>query len=94
MYVTVTTIKLPKEHMDRVAAAFRKSAPDLKQFSGFLGFELWTNDDTLQAVARWESREAVEAYTKSDMFHAHHGGPGAQQGPGGQVAGFEGEVVV
>lgn len=93
MYVTVTTIKLPKEHMDRVAAAFRKAAPDLKQFNGFLGFELWTNEDTLQAVARWESRAAMEAYTSSDAFRAHHGG-GAQQGPGGQVTGYEGEVVV
>jgi heme-degrading monooxygenase HmoA len=94
MYVSVTTIKLPREQMDRVTAAFRRSAPDLKQFSGFLGLELWTSEDTLQAVARWESREAMEAYTKSESFRAHHGGPAGQQGPGGQVAGYEAEVVI
>lgn len=94
MFVTVTRISAPKEPLDRMAEAFRRSAPDLKQFTGFLGFELWRNEGTLEAVARWESRQAMEAYTNSDAFRSHHGGgAGGGQG-GGQVEYFDGEVVI
>jgi heme-degrading monooxygenase HmoA len=74
LFISVTRVKLPKERLERMAEAFRHGAPDLKQFPGFLGFELWTNDDTLEAVSRWESREAMEAYAHSEVFRAHHGG--------------------
>jgi len=94
MFVTVTRIQAPKPALDQMAAAFRRSAPDLKQFAGFLGFELWLNDTTLEAVARWESRTAMEAYTNSETFRGHHGGEGSQRGGGGQVEYFEGETVV
>lgn len=112
MFIAVTRIKAPKEHQERMAEAFRQAAPALKQFSGFLGFELWRGEDTLEAVSRWESREAMEAYTHSGMFQAHHPAPGGEQrqgeghgagqqgaahgagSGGGQVAHYEGEVVV
>jgi len=47
-------------------------------------------------VSRWESREAMEAYSRSAAFHAHHGhGAGAPQGPGaGSVEYYDGEVLV
>ncbi len=97
MFVTVTRVQLPKERLDRMAEAFRQGARDLKQFPGFLGFELWRNDDTLEAVSRWESREAMEAYSRSDAFRAHHG-RGATEGAAhpmpGQIEYFDGEVVV
>ncbi|HEY7347574.1 MAG TPA: antibiotic biosynthesis monooxygenase family protein [Ktedonobacterales bacterium] len=97
MFIAVTRVKLPKEPMQRMAEGFRRNAPDLKGFPGFLGLELWTNEDTLEAVSRWESREAMEAYSKSGMFQAHHGretGAGAQ-GPGaGQVEYYTGETLV
>jgi heme-degrading monooxygenase HmoA len=99
MFIAVTRVKLPKEAMERMADGFRKNAPDMKQFAGFLGLELWLSEDTLQAVSRWESREAMEAYSQSSAFHAHHGhGAGAQgapQGPGaGSVEYYTGEVLV
>lgn len=101
MFIAVTRVTAPKEATDRMAEAFRKAAPDLKQFPGFLGFELWRDEETLQAVSRWESRAAMEAYSKSGMFGAHHGGAGAPaqgQGEGqgrgaGAVAYYEGEVL-
>jgi heme-degrading monooxygenase HmoA len=74
VFISVTRVKLPKERLERMAEAFRQGAPDLKRFPGFLGFELWTNEDTLEAVSRWESREAMEAYAHSEVFRAHHGG--------------------
>jgi len=90
--VTVTRVQIPKEQQGHLAAAFRKGAQELKQFPGFLGFELWLNDTTLEAVSRWESRQAMEAYTQSDLFRAHHGRGGGGPPPG-QIEYFDGEVV-
>ena len=95
MFIAVTRVKLPREPRERMAEAFRKNAPDMKQFAGFLGLELWTNEDTLSAVSRWESREAMEAYSQSSAFHAHHGhGPGAQGSGAGGVEYYTSEVLV
>jgi heme-degrading monooxygenase HmoA len=106
MFIAVTRVKLPKEHLERMAEGFRRAAPDMRQFSGFLGLELWRSEDTLEAISRWESRQAMEVYSNSDLFRSHHGRPTSgrpagggettgQQGPGaGQVAYYEGEVVV
>jgi|GEM_PF-1098083 len=90
MFIAVTRVKLPKEPMERMAEAFRRGAQDLKQFPGFLGFELWLNEDTLEAVSRWESREAMEAYSRSDIFQAHHGGAASAAGHGAQGHGATG----
>ena len=99
MFVAVTRVKAPREALERMAAAFRKNAPDMKQFAGFLGLELWTNEDTLEAVSRWESREAMEVYSQSSAFQAHHGhGSGAQaasaSGGAGGIEYFTGEVLI
>jgi heme-degrading monooxygenase HmoA len=86
MFIAVTRIAAPAEALDRMAGAFRKAAPDLKQFKGFLGFELWRDTQSLQAVSRWESRAAMETYTRSSLFGAHHGGEtGAQAHGEGQA---------
>jgi len=94
MFIAVTHVKAPKEALERMMIGFRHAAPAMKQFSGFLGLELWRDEDSLRAVSRWESREAMEAYSKSDLFLAHHGGAPGAQGPGGQVEYYNGEVVI
>ncbi len=97
MFIAVTRVKLPKEALERMAEGFRRNAPDMKQFPGFLGMELWTNEDTLEAVSRWESREAMENYSRSSAFQAHHGRSAGAQGPGagaGQVEYYTGEVLI
>jgi heme-degrading monooxygenase HmoA len=101
MFIAVTRITAPPEALDRMAGAFRQAAPDLKQFAGFLGFELWRDADSLQAVSRWQSREAMEGYAASGAFGAHHGGQSGAQSQGGQGGGgggsvtyYDGEVVV
>lgn len=97
MFIAVTRVKLPKEAMERMADGFRKNAPDMKQFAGFLGLELWMSEETLQAVSRWESREAMEAYSRSSAFHAHHGHGAGAQAPAagaGSVEYYTGEVLV
>jgi heme-degrading monooxygenase HmoA len=85
MFIAVTRIALPPEQLEQMAEAFRRSAPDLKQFDGFLGLELWRDGESLQAVSRWESRAAMETYQRSEAFRAHHGG-GA---PSGQPHGHD-----
>jgi heme-degrading monooxygenase HmoA len=61
--------------------AFDRSAPSLKQFAGFVGFELWTSEEenTVMAVSQWESKEAYEGYINSETFKAHHGGASSEQ---------------
>lgn len=95
MFIAVTRIKAPQEALDHMAEGFRRNAPDLKQFPGFVGFELWRGEETLEAVSRWESKQAMEAYSRSPMFHAHHGrGTGAQEQSAAQIAQYTAEIIV
>lgn len=90
MFIAVTRIKgAPPQAIDRMVEAFRRGAQDLDQFAGFKGFELWRNEDTLEAVSRWESRQAMEEYTNSPAFGAHH----SRGGQGGEIAYYDAEVV-
>ena len=95
MFIAVTRIKAPQEALDRMAEGFRRNAPDLKQFPGFIGFELWRSEETLEAVSRWESKQAVEAYSRSPMFQAHHGkGTSPQEQNAVQLAQYTAEIIV
>jgi heme-degrading monooxygenase HmoA len=90
MFIAVTRIKdVPPPAIDRMVEAFRRGAQDLTQFAGFRGFELWRTENSLDAVSRWDSREAMEAYRASPAFGAHH--QGSQQG--GEVAWYDAEIV-
>jgi heme-degrading monooxygenase HmoA len=93
MFIAVTRIKAPRVAQERIVAGFRRGGGELKRFPGFVGLELWTNDDGLEAVSRWESREAMEAYRASPMFGAHHGS-GATSGPPAETVAFDAETVV
>lgn len=95
MFVAVTRISAPPQAQERIVEGFRRGGPELKRFPGFLGLELWRNDTTLEAVSRWESRAAMEAYRNSPMFGGHHSGTGAgQPGQGGETVSFDAETVV
>ncbi len=95
MFIAVTRIKAPLAAQERMVEGFRRGGPELKRFPGFLGFELWRNEDTLEAVSRWESREAMEAYRASPLFGAHHGSSGQQgSGPSAETVAFDAEIVV
>lgn len=97
MFIAVNRIAAPKEAMDHMTAAFHRNAESLKEFEGFIAFELWRGETTLDAVSKWESRAAYEAWRDSDNFLAAHAGSrGGQGGQGGgsSVAYYEGETVV
>jgi heme oxygenase (staphylobilin-producing) len=90
LFIAVTRIKgVPPAAIDRMVEAFRRGAQDLAHFDGFRGFELWRTENSLDAVSRWESREAMEAYRASPAFTAHH--QGSQQA--GEVAWYDAEIV-
>jgi heme-degrading monooxygenase HmoA len=93
MFIAVTRIKAPREAQERMVEGFRRGGPELKRFPGFVGFELWRNDNTLEAVSRWDSRESMEAYRASPMFGAHHG-PGSGSGISAETVAFDAETVV
>lgn len=92
MYIAVNRINAPAQALDRMIEAFHQNATSLKAFDGFIAFELWRGDDGLDAVSKWESRAAFEAWRSSDNFLASHAG--ARGGGGASVAYYEGEVVV
>jgi heme-degrading monooxygenase HmoA len=104
MFIAVTRMPVAPEQMAQISEAFRRSAPDMQRFPGFLGLELWRSADTLQAVSRWESRAAMEAYQQSAAFQAHHQGqvagerpaPGTAHPHGGAaaVAEYDAEIII
>jgi heme-degrading monooxygenase HmoA len=93
MFIVVNRITAPTEAMDRMTEAFHRNAGSLGDFEGFIAFELWRGETTLEAVTKWESREAFEAWRNSDNFLASHAGARSGQGGGAAVAYYEGEVV-
>jgi heme-degrading monooxygenase HmoA len=93
MFIAVTRIKAPSAAQERMIEGFRRGGPELRRFPGFLGLELWRNEETLEAVSRWESREAMDAYRDSPIFGAHHG-PGTGTGGSAETVNFDAEVVV
>ncbi|HTI14177.1 MAG TPA: antibiotic biosynthesis monooxygenase [Dictyobacter sp.] len=82
MFVSANKIRVPEEHRAHVFEGFRRALPAMKQYSGFLGLELWTAEDgSVLAISRWTSKEAMGEYTNSDMFKAHHPGASGEPDP-------------
>ena len=94
MFIAVNRITAPKEAMDRMTEGFRRNSASLKDFDGFIAFELWRGETTLEAVSKWESREAFDAWRNSENFLASHAGARSGQGGGSAATYYEGEVVV
>jgi heme-degrading monooxygenase HmoA len=98
MFIAVNSITAPTSAIDHMVEAFRKNAASLKGFEGFIAFELWRGEAGLEAVSKWASREAFDAWRTSDNFMAAHAGRGGQGGPNAQGGGaavsyYEGEVM-
>lgn len=94
MFVAVNRITAPEQAIERMVEGFRRNAESLKDFEGFVALELWRGDGTLDAVSKWGSRVAFEAWANSDSFLASHGfARGQGGGAGAAVAYYEAEVV-
>ena len=72
MFIAVNKIVVPAPQQERIMQEFARRADDLKQLKGSLGLELWSSDDALLVVSRWESKEAMEDYVNHPMFKRHH----------------------
>ncbi|WP_371865754.1 hypothetical protein [Dictyobacter kobayashii] len=45
-------------------------------------------------MSRWESKEALDEYTKNDLFKQHHGGASREQSQTpGQIAYYTGKIL-
>lgn len=92
LFIAMNTIKV--ENQEEMAKVFEHAAPHLKAFDGFLGFELWSSDEELKAVSRWETKEDFDQYINSDMFKKHHGGSEEEDvRPQAKVETFEGKQL-
>jgi heme-degrading monooxygenase HmoA len=85
MIVVVNKVAAPASQQQAVIDGFAKAAPAMQRFKGFLGLEIWTAaDNSMLAVSRWESEEALEEYTSNPLFRSHHGGADSQQRGGSE----------
>lgn len=95
MFIVVNSISAKEEALTIMVEAFRKTAPELHQFEGFLGFEIWREEGTLLAISKWASREAFMAYPRSEVFSRHHKGMTADQAVlSAQIKMYEGEAIL
>jgi heme-degrading monooxygenase HmoA len=79
MFIVVNSISAAEPALTVMVEAFRKTVPDLRQFEGFLGFEVWREEGTLLAISKWTTRDAFMAYPRSEVFQRHHKGMTADQ---------------
>lgn len=95
MFIAVNKIQVPVAHRQAAIDGFEKAMPGMKRFKGFLGLELWTaEDNTLSAVSRWESKEALDEYLNNDLFTRHHGpSAGGQAGPSAAITYYEAKAL-
>lgn len=93
MFIAVNRISAPQEAIDHMTEAFRRNSASLKDFEGFIAFELWRGEAGLEAVSKWASREAFDAWRNSDNFLASHAGARSGQGGGSAAAFYEGEIM-
>ncbi|HTK11008.1 MAG TPA: antibiotic biosynthesis monooxygenase family protein [Ktedonobacteraceae bacterium] len=96
MLIAVNKVSVAPEQRAATVEGFKRAVPAMKQFSGFLGMEIWTEQDgSLLAVSRWTSKEALEEYTNNALFRSHHSGTTAEQkgGYGGAASGGHGQTL-
>ncbi|WP_313234936.1 heme oxygenase [Sporosarcina ureae] len=81
MIIVTNTNKIIKDRGHELVTRFDKVGK-VEQMEGFLGLEVLFTDnlpdfDEVTISTRWESKEAFEAWTKSDAFkeaHSHRDG--------------------
>ncbi|WP_438001968.1 antibiotic biosynthesis monooxygenase [Sorangium sp. So ce185] len=94
MFIVVNTITASGPALQAMVESFRRAAPEMRQFSGFLGLEIWLGDGGLRAISRWESREAFQQYPRSDVFRRHHRGMDGEQAlRAAHITFYEGEIM-
>ncbi|HEY4385479.1 MAG TPA: antibiotic biosynthesis monooxygenase family protein [Ktedonobacteraceae bacterium] len=96
MLIAVNKVPVSPDRRAATIEGFKRAVPAMKQFSGFLGMEIWTEQDgSLLAVSRWTSKEALEEYTNNALFRSHHSGTSTEQrGAHDQTIYYEAEQLI
>ena len=75
----VVMVRIPvgsEEEAERLVGRFRNRAGLVDNQPGFMGFELLRGEGECVSMTRWASREALDAWMKSQAHaQAHGGGP-------------------
>jgi heme-degrading monooxygenase HmoA len=82
MFVAVNRLRCPAGYAEHLERAFRQ-AGNLQGVPGFMAFQFLKNTregEPLEylALTTWESRDAYEAWTKSESFSRTHRGAGGE----------------
>lgn len=84
-FVAINRIRAgSREALERLVEAFRGRKGLVDRMPGFQGFALLVDWERLEAlvITRWESREAFEAWVRSEEFQRAHSG---SRGPAGDL---------
>jgi heme-degrading monooxygenase HmoA len=94
MFIAVNNIAGPGGN-EKMLEGFKRAAPSMKQFKGFLGLEIWTAPDgSMQAISRWTSKEALDEYLNHTLFRSHHGSASSEpQNTHAQISYYNAEVL-
>ena len=84
MYLTMNRFRVKPGHEQEFEAIWKSRDSHLPQVKGFVAFHLMKGElhDGYRLYAShtlWESREAFEAWTKSDAFRAAHKDAGSHR---------------
>jgi len=94
VWVLVNRISVDaSDEADRIVEAFRHRAGKVDQQPGFLGIEVWREEDGKEIVVstRWQRKEDFQAWLGSPAFRKAH--ERAEGGPG-KAAGSAYEIVI
>ncbi|GAB7389078.1 hypothetical protein BSNK01_29160 [Bacillaceae bacterium] len=74
MYVVMNVLEVPEEGKGKMIELFSKSAENMKKVPGCLEFQFLnsTQENKQIVYTKWESKEAFEAWTKSEAFRKAH----------------------
>ena len=84
-YITMNNFQVAAEQAEEFEARWRQRRSHLQEVPGFESFRLLRGDESEGVVhyashAVWASKEAFEAWTKSDHFAQAHGGDPLPEG--------------
>lgn len=75
MYVVMNRIFVKPEYRDALEERFRQRAGEVDKMPGFIRTQVLRPDDPevpFVVVTEWESKEAFEAWTRSEAFQKGH----------------------
>jgi heme oxygenase (mycobilin-producing) len=70
--VAISRFRAEGDHADRIADRFRSRSRRVDLHQGFLGLEVLRSKSEFLLLTRWETRDALKSYLRSEDFRAVH----------------------